>query len=291
MDVEGSIALGIFLGFCLMEITFSTFFRQKEAQPYDGIVDTITLLLPALITRPLIFFSAFAGMGYFLPETKGSLSTLSIPLGLLLLVFADDLVQYWQHRLIHTVPWLYNLHRVHHQAGYMSVRMSARSGFFHLLLMPNYWLGATLVYMGLGWAYVIYVLTKGFLGLSAHSNLRWDIPLYNIQWLSPVMWVVERIIVTPAFHAAHHGRHQEDGITNYKGNYGALLSVWDLIFGTAKITRKAPDEFGIENLAPMSIPAQIFWPLIWAPVPAENKPVRRVKLLPSGKTNKKMNYQ
>ena len=31
---------------------------------------------------------------------------------------------------------------------------------------------------------------------------------------------------------------QDDGIGHYTGNYGNLLFIWDIIFGTARITRR-----------------------------------------------------
>ena len=69
----------------------------------------------------------------------------------------------------------------------------------------------------------------------AHSDIRWDKNLYKIKWLSPLMWIVERTISTPATHFAHHGKYKTDPNTNYKGNYGNFLYV---LFGTALIIQK-----------------------------------------------------
>jgi sterol desaturase/sphingolipid hydroxylase (fatty acid hydroxylase superfamily) len=102
--------------------------------------------------------------------------------------------------------------------------------------------------------------------IGAHSDVAWDKPLYQVKWLAPIMWVVERTISTPATHHAHHGQHMEDGITNYKGNYGNLLFFWDILFGTAKITRRYPERYGVENLAPATIGQQLAWPIF-----SENK--------------------
>ena len=93
----------------------------------------------------------------------------------------------------------------------------------------------------------------------AHSDVRWDEPLYTIKWLSLIMWVVERTISTPATHSAHHGKHKADGVTNYKGNFGNLLFFWDVLFGTAKITRRYPTEIGVENLPLISAAEQLAW--------------------------------
>ena len=107
------------------------------------------------------------------------------------------------------------------------------------------WFAAALIYLGLGWFYAGYLIVKLAVITGAHSDIKWDAPLYRIPWLSPIMWVVERTISTPATHHAHHGRHADDPAVNYKGNYGNLLFFWDVLFGTAHITRKYPSEIGL----------------------------------------------
>ena len=37
--------------------------------------------------------------------------------------------------------------------------------------------------------------------------------------------------------------------------------LWDVLFGTARITRRYPEAYGIENEAPQSWAAQLVWPL------------------------------
>jgi hypothetical protein len=59
------------------------------------------------------------------------------------------------------------------------------------------------------------------------------------------MWVIERTISTPATHWAHHAITNHDGVGHYKGNFGNLLFLWDVIFGTAHITRRYPEAVGL----------------------------------------------
>jgi sterol desaturase/sphingolipid hydroxylase (fatty acid hydroxylase superfamily) len=54
-------------------------------------------------------------------------------------------------------------------------------------------------------------------------------------------------------------------VTHYKGNFGNLLFFWDVLFGTAKITRRRPQAFGVENLRPVSWQHEVFWPLVRSP--------------------------
>lgn len=80
--------------------------------------------------------------------------------------------------------------------------------------------------------------------------------------MMPLMWVLERVISTPATHSAHHGRHMDDGVTHYKDNCGNLLFFWDVLFGSARITRRFPEKYGVENLEPVSATHQLLWPLL-----------------------------
>ena len=61
------------------------------------------------------------------------------------------------------------------------------------------------------------------------------------------MWVVERAISTPATHWAHHAITNAVGVGNYKSNFGNLLFFWDVLFGSAHITRKYPASVGLKD--------------------------------------------
>lgn len=203
-------------------------------------------------------------MGQALPQYENALSGINVFAAIGLFLVFDDMMQYWWHRFSHATPYLYNLHRAHHNASYMSVRLVFRNNIFYYLTLPGIWGSGVLIYLGLGWVYVFYVTVKMTVIIASHSDVCWDKSLYKIKWLSPVMWVVERVISTPATHHAHHGKHLTDGVTNYKGNYGNLLFFWDILFGTAKITRNYPPEYGVENLPETNLGEQLAWPIFRA---------------------------
>ncbi len=83
--------------------------------------------------------------------------------------------------------------------------------------------------------------------LGAHSAVRWDEPLYRVRWLRPLAWFLERTVSTPAMHWAHHALTNDDRIGHYVGNFGNLLFFWDVLFGTAKITRRSPVAVGLPD--------------------------------------------
>ncbi|MEE3055887.1 MAG: sterol desaturase family protein, partial [Pseudomonadota bacterium] len=167
----------------------------------------------------------------------------------------------------------------HHNAKYMSVRIIYRNNFFYYLFMPSLWFSGALIYLGLGWTYAFYLVVKLTVITGAHAEWKWDKTLYSIRWLHPVAWVIERTISTPSTHSAHHGLKADDGVTNYKGNYGNLLFFWDVLFGTAKITRQYPAQYGIEGMFYANWKEQLIWPLYKTP----RKP--RVVRSPSTKVN------
>lgn len=253
--------VAIYLGFALLELAMTGLFRKREQTRQDWIVEIVSTVLLVGVTQPSILLAAGVLLGQLLPEYRNALSGLNPLAGIALFLIFDDMVQYWWHRASHSTHWLYNLHRAHHNANYMSIRLVYRNNIIYYALMPNLWLSGALIYLGLGWIYAGYVVVKMLVIVGAHSDVAWDKPLYRIKWLSPVMWIVERTISTPATHHAHHGRHALDPAVHYKGNYGNLLFFWDVLFGTARITRRYPKSYGVENLPPATLGQQLLWPI------------------------------
>lgn len=261
MPIATWVVIAIYLAFGLIEFLRSDLFSKSEQCRNDGIVEVISTTLLLVVTQPLILAGVhWLGLRYF-PQYQGALSGISIFLAVPLFLIFEDMVQYWWHRASHSVSFLYNLHRAHHNARYMSVRLVYRNNIIYYALMPSIWFASVLVYLGLGWFYAGYLIIKLLVIIGAHSDVKWDEPLYNIPWLSPVMWIVERTISTPATHHAHHGRHASDSAVHYKGNYGNLLFFWDVLFGTAKITRTYPQSYGVENLPDATLGQQLLWPI------------------------------
>lgn len=274
MKPEIMAVLGILLTFIVLEIIFTSFFKKKGQTRSDAIVEIIGSGMLVLFTQPTILVMAGLLASKIVPGAQGILSDWNFFAVFALFLVFDDMTQYWWHRISHSTPWLYKLHRPHHEAEYLSIRIVYRNNIFYYFLMPGLWFSGVLIYMGGGWVYAAYIVIKMSVIFGAHSDVRWDAPLYKVKWLSPIMWVVERTISTPATHSAHHGKHAADGVTNYKGNYGNLLFFWDVLFGTAKITRRYPQEMGVENLPATSTAEQLLWPLVRTkPEQASSAPV------------------
>src|SRR6185437_15770940 len=152
--------------------------------------------------------------------------------GCAIIAVADDLTQYWYHRLHHQVPFLWRFHRTHHSAPYMGMAMASRQNLLYTLFFSQTYLTAALTYFGLGAPAIAVQLVKSLITTAAHSSIPWDRPLYQHRFLHPLAWVVERLISTPATHHAHHADSDDDGIGHYKGNFGNMFFLWDVLFGT-----------------------------------------------------------
>ncbi|UUZ78591.1 sterol desaturase family protein [Polaromonas sp. P1(28)-13] len=255
----------IMLGFAGAEFA-SRRYKKFNATSDDGKLELFMFISLLAITQPLIFaLTAKAGALWF-PDYKGALVDLPWWAMFAILLVGDDMTQYWWHRISHT-PLLWPLHCAHHTAHYMSIRVTYRNNFFYYLMMPGIWVSGVLIYLGFAQVYMVYLIIKLTVILGAHSAVRWDEPLYKVKALSPLMWVVERTISTPATHWAHHALTNEDGVGHYKGNFGNLLFFWDILFRSAHITRQYPAQVGLKDdqiFGKERWFTEMFYPLIWS---------------------------
>jgi sterol desaturase/sphingolipid hydroxylase (fatty acid hydroxylase superfamily) len=242
---QNALLVGIILIYAVMEVATRSQ-REFHATADDTKLELFMFLSLLAVMQPLVFAVTGAACEWLMPDARSAWATLPWWGMLALLLVGDDMTQYWWHRVSHT-PLLWPLHRAHHSAHYMSVRIVYRNNFFYYLMMPGLWLSGVLIYLGLANAYLVYVVVKLTVIMGAHCAVRWDAPLYRRPWLHPLAWVLERLVSTPATHWAHHALTNEDGIGHYTGNFGNLLFIWDVLFGTAKITRRYPAAVGLPD--------------------------------------------
>jgi len=248
-QVQNLLVLCLIGGFGLMEFASRRYQStvRAAATSNDTKLEVMMFVSLLAITQPLAILSAAKLGAWLAPDMKGVMVDWPWWAMVGILLIADDMTQYWWHRASHS-PLLWPLHRAHHSAQYMSIRVTFRNNFFYYLMMPGLWFAGALLYLGVGgWVYATYIVVKLFVILGAHCAWRWDEPLYRIPALRPVMWVVERTISTPATHWAHHAITNADGVGHYKGNFGNLLFLWDIIFGSAHITRQYPPAVGLRD--------------------------------------------
>jgi sterol desaturase/sphingolipid hydroxylase (fatty acid hydroxylase superfamily) len=245
----------------LIEAVGGLYFHDRRTRN-DLTIELVSLVtLPTLI-QPGIFLAVIYGMHAIVPQWENLFLASGFWWHILAFLLLDDLTQYLWHRLSHVNRTMWKLHRPHHVVEEMGVLVTYRNAVLYYALMPGIWLSAMLVYLGMGYAYLFYLPVKLTVILLAHSETKWDRVLYRYRVLHPLAWVVERIISTPSTHFAHHGLTADDGISHPNGNYGNLLFLWDVLFGTAKITRKYPERFGAWNQVKEPWYVQLMFPII-----------------------------
>ena len=224
-------------------------------------VDLICYAAPKLLLTPVFAFFSLQALPVIFPDLLGVFSWVPFWFGFAIIAVADDLTQYWYHRLHHEIPWLWRFHRTHHSAPYMGMAMASRQNVLYTVFFSQTYVTATLVYLGLGFPALFVRGIKSVITLAAHSSIKWDKPFYQYRFLHPVAWVLERLISTPATHHAHHA-DANDGVGHYKGNFGNMFFLWDMIFGTGVITRQYPSGYGVKHYFKEEWYAQFLWPIL-----------------------------
>jgi sterol desaturase/sphingolipid hydroxylase (fatty acid hydroxylase superfamily) len=227
----------------------------------EKFLDIVCFIAPKIIIRPFLTYTILKLLPFLLPGLKGTFAWVPFWWGFFIIAVADDLTQYWYHRLHHQVPFLWRFHRTHHSAPYMGMAMASRQNIIYTVFFSQIYLTAALVYLGLGYAALFVGGIKSLITLSAHSSLPWDKPFYKYKALHPLAWVLERLVSTPATHQAHHADTSGDGVGHYKGNFGNMFFLWDIIFGTGFISRRYPETFGIKHYQQEEWYVQFLWPL------------------------------
>ena len=123
------------------------------------------------------------------------------------------------HRLLHAVPWLWRVHRVHHSDPLVDVTTTLRQhpieGLvrFLFIIAPAWALGipanAVAVYRGI----------SALVGVAEHMNVHLWHPLDRaLSWLA----------CTPNMHKLHHSRLPRET----DSNFGNIFSLYDRVFRT-----------------------------------------------------------
>lgn len=138
---------------------------------------------------------------------------------LLLGFVVRDFVQWWIHRLLHRVPFLWEFHKVHHSTEEMGFAAHLR---FHWMENVVYrtleYIPLALIGIGLNDFFIIHIFTL-IIGHWNHSNFRMNI--------GPLKYVFNN----PRMHIWHHA-YKMPADKPYGVNFGLTLSIWDYLFKT-----------------------------------------------------------
>jgi sterol desaturase/sphingolipid hydroxylase (fatty acid hydroxylase superfamily) len=175
-----------------------------------------------------------------------------------------DFVYYWMHRSQHWIPWWWALHSMHHSQRQMSCWTNDRGSYIDGLLQSMV-LATVGLFIGVEPEQFALLMFVGELAQNfSHTNVRFGFGR-----------LFEKIFVDPRFHRLHHMRVDPERPTLHNCNYGQVLSVWDVVFGTA-LYGESPRETGVgdpmvdadngRGLVAMQWGAfRRFWGALWTP--------------------------
>lgn len=171
---------------------------------------------------------AAVAVGLALPiGGPGLMSRLGLPAGaqfVLGIVALDFAYGYAAHRVMHAVPRLWRIHRVHHSDPFVDVTTAYRTHPVEVA-WRHLWLFATAWALGVPAAALVAFRTLSAInGILEHANVRVP-PALD----AAVAWVW----VTPNMHKIHHSRVRAET----DSNYGNLFTLHDRLLGTFVPTR------------------------------------------------------
>jgi sterol desaturase/sphingolipid hydroxylase (fatty acid hydroxylase superfamily) len=179
------------------------------------------LVLNSIVLR-LLFPAAAVGLAISTADLGwGLFNLLHLPfwLEVTAAVLLLDLAIYLQHALMHRVPLLWRLHRVHHAD--LDIDLTTGSRFHTIEIIAS---------MLIKWG-VILLLGPALLAVLVFEVLLNGMAIFNHANVSlppAVDRVVRYLLVTPDMHRVHHSTVKRET----DSNYGFNLSIWDRVFRT-----------------------------------------------------------
>ncbi len=224
----------------------------------------------------------------------------SYPMWAILLIgfIVRDFVQWWVHRLLHRVEWLWQYHKIHHSVEEMGFAAHLRYHWMETIVYRTLeYIPLALLGIGLYDFFIIHIfalavghynhsnfvvsgkVTGGILGVLigtvvvfglADINLLNDatitakimvmigLVLFGIFGLGPIM---KYLFNSPEMHIWHHA-YDLPADKKYGINFGLTLAIWDYLFGTAAIPHDGKDiklGFPGVNMIPQDFIGQFFY--------------------------------
>ncbi|QKF78319.1 sterol desaturase family protein [Arcobacter defluvii] len=147
----------------------------------------------------------------------------------------SDFSRYWLHRFLHTIPFLWEFHKVHHSAKVLTpitfyrvhpvenflfgLRYSLSVGVVTGVFI--YLFGAKIdIYMVFGVNIVLFIFSL-FGSNLRHSHIPFSYGSFLEKWL-----------LSPKQHQIHHDKK------HFNKNYGGYIAIWDRIFGSLCLSRE-----------------------------------------------------
>ena len=239
---EVAIRAGAFCGVLILMVVWEVF-APRRASSVSKIVrwgNNFGLVVFNSILLRLIFPTAAVGVAIFTSEHNwGLLNFFHLPplISVAISIVVLDFVIYFQHVLMHAIPALWRLHRVHHADLDYDFTTGVRFHPLEIIVSMLIKFVAILILRPPVAAVVIFEVTLNASSMFNHGNIKRPAALDRVLRL---------LIVTPDMHRVHHSVEKDES----NRNFGFNLSLWDHLFDTYRQQPRAGHErmvVGIQN--------------------------------------------
>lgn len=158
-------------------------------------------------------------------------------LQLLTLFLVRDFIQWNIHRLLHKVPWMWEVHKVHHSIEEMGFAGHLRYHWMENVIYRTLeYIPLAMIGFGIQDFFIVHIFTLA-VGHLNHANIY--LPLGPLKY----------IFNSPQMHLWHHAeelpKERLSGV-----NFGITLSIWDYIFGKNYVPKEDENiKLGFEGLS------------------------------------------
>ena len=196
----------------------------------------ILLLVPFIVSaktvalfvnKELYFYFDYYDNSFFSYKQIVLMYTISI-------FVVSDFTRYWLHRFLHTIPFLWEFHKIHHSAKVLTpvtfyrvhpvenflfgLRYSLSVGFVTGVFI--YFFGAKVdIYMVFGVNIILFVFSL-FGSNLRHSHIPFSYGKFIEKWL-----------LSPKQHQIHHDKK------HFNKNFGGYIAIWDRLFGSLTLSK------------------------------------------------------
>ena len=261
---EVAIRAGVFFGVLILMAVWEVF-APRRASTISKVVrwgNNLGLVVFNSILLRFIFPTAAVGVAIFVSEHNwGLLNFFHLPplISVAISIVVLDFVIYLQHVLMHAIPALWRLHRVHHADLDYDFTTGVRFHPLEIIVSMLIKFVAILILGPPVAAVVIFEIILNASSMFNHGNIKLPAALDRILRL---------LIVTPDMHRVHHSVEKDES----NRNFGFNLSWWDHLFDTYRQQPRAGHEemvVGIQNYRELRDVTSIHGLLL---LPFRNKP-------------------
>jgi sterol desaturase/sphingolipid hydroxylase (fatty acid hydroxylase superfamily) len=214
METLATVLSALFLVFLPLELWRRYRAGRLDRRSVREMLASASPLLPTLLTGPLVlaFIAGLYATAHAITPLRLLTTWGTAALALLLV----DFLYYWDHRAAHRVRAYWAIaHSVHHSSWQYDQTTAFRISFVDGFISPWFYVPAVL----LGFHPMLVAACLGL--ILAYQQWLHTESVGRLGWL-------DAVFNTPSNHRAHHAVQPQ----YLDRNYGAVLIVWDRLFGT-----------------------------------------------------------